>query len=442
MELIKTYDSNTDSNSESDTVNSLSNRQIRSVYLITYSQADITTFPTRESFANAVTEKFASKPGITVINWVCCREQHKKTGEHYHLALKLNKVKRWLGIKQEFQRDFNVVLHFSDGHSNYFSAYRYVTKSDKDFVLSENHPDLSNPPRTMQASQKRKGDNSDVPPKKVIKRLSNTDISTIVLSKHIKTNQQLYALADLQKEEGKTDLYAFLLSRGEKKISDLLKMTWDIANSQENVVRQSKTRLEILSDHLIKCDCQWYESALQVLRRNDIPVAVFSESLKNLLQYGRGKYRNVMIVGPANCGKTFILKPVTEIYKCFLNPASSTFAWVGVQLCEAIFLNDFRWSQQIIPWHDFLLLLEGETVHLPAPKTHFSEDITLTSHLPIFATSGNEIKYGSSKGNCDRENEMMAVRWNVFQFHYVMTEEEQKIIPPCKHCFAKLVLQQ
>lgn len=71
-----------------------------------------------------------------------------------------------------------------------------------------------------------------------------------------------------------------------------------------------------------------------------------------------------MIVGPANCGKTFILKPLTVMFKTFCNPASGSFACVGVQDAECIFLNDFRWSPTVIPWHDFLLMLEGHIVHL------------------------------------------------------------------------------
>ena len=81
-----------------------------------------------------------------------------------------------------------------------------------------------------------------------------------------------------------------------------------------------------------------------------------------------------MIVGLANCGKTFILNPFGIIYNTFCNPACSSFAWVGAEDAECIFLNDFWWSQQIISWHDFLLMLEGQLVHLPALETHCAKD--------------------------------------------------------------------
>ena len=35
---------------------------------------------------------------------------------------------------------------------------------------------------------------------------------------------------------------------------------------------------------------------------------------------------------------------------------------VGADSAEVIVLQDFRWSREMIPWSDLLLLLEGETV--------------------------------------------------------------------------------
>ena len=55
-----------------------------------------------------------------------------------------------------------------------------------------------------------------------------------------------------------------------------------------------------------------------------------------------------MIVGPANCAKTFLLNPLNVIFNTFSNPASTRFAWVGAEQAECIFLNDFRWSPAVI----------------------------------------------------------------------------------------------
>jgi len=454
MDLIQVYNSDDSFIEHSESQDSqLDARQVRQVYLITYSQADTSIFPTRRSFANAVTKHFAT--GMTSVDqWVCCYEEHTKTGGwHYHLAIKLNKNKRWLAVKEAVQREYGVVLNFSNHHKNYYSAWQYVTKSDKESLQSDNHSDLSlqSSPRTSQASKrcitKRKQNKTRTTKKAKQKRLTNISVSDIIRNKNIKTKTELYALAEIQKQNGKLELCNFIINRNSKKIEDLINTTWDLKMSVSNLLRAKNSRLEILRDNLNKqcevgCSDQWYIRALETLERNEIPAYEFSNSILLALEKGRGKFRNVLTVGPANCGKTFLLKPLTKVFESFVNPASSTFAWVGVDNAEIIFLNDFRWSSQIIPWHDLLLLLEGESVHLPAPKTHFAKDILLQRDTPIFSTSSKEIQFIKSGVISERETEMMKVRWRVFQFNYRISESQQKELPPCARCFSKLILEQ
>ena len=111
-------------------------------------------------------------------------------------------------------------------------------------------------------------------------------------------------------------------------------------------------------------------------------VADFSQAVSDLLDNGRAKYRNVLTVGPANCGKTFMLKPLNLVFDCFNNPASTTFSWVGAEQAEVIVLNDFRWNSKLIEWSDLLNLLEGEPVHFATPKSHYAKDVLLDQYLP------------------------------------------------------------
>jgi len=223
-------------------------------------------------------------------------------------------------------------------------------------------------------------------------------------------------------------------------------MAWEMEDSEAKLERGSKSRLEILSTFLKEpcvdtCGGQWQLCAENVLERNGISKRVFCMAIHQLLEHGRGKHRNLLITGPANCAKTFMLLPLTKIYNSFSNPATSTFAWVGADEAQIMFLNDFRWCQQIIAWHDLLLLLEGELVHLPAPKTHFSRDLVISGTIPIFATSKQQLIYIKGSMMDDRETEMMAVRWRHFIFHSQISEGEQKKISPCGHCFAKMIYE-
>ena len=95
----------------------------------------------------------------------------------------------------------------------------------------------------------------------------------------------------------------------------------------------------------------------------------------------------------------------------FENPANDNYAWVGSEKEKVLLLNDCRWSKDLIPWHDILLSLEGETVKLPAQKNIFSENIVTSTDVTIFLTSKSSIKHrGSHNASDDRETEMMAAR--------------------------------
>ena len=156
---------------------------------------------------------------------------------------------------------------------------------------------------------------------------------------------------------------------------------------------------------------------------------------------GRGKWRNLMIAGPANCGKTFLLLPLTTIFKTFSNPATTTFAWIGVQDSGIIFLNDFCWSSEIIAWKDLLLLLDGQIVRFAAPKSQFARDIVLEKNTPAVAMSIAPIMHtGRCTSTSSRmEDDMMDSRWRVFEPRHQIPQSEQKEIPLFGRCFPELV---
>ena len=62
--------------------------KVRSVYLITYSQADLDKFQRRDSFARTVVEAFdETRSGLAdIVQWVCSQERHSSGGTHYHMV--------------------------------------------------------------------------------------------------------------------------------------------------------------------------------------------------------------------------------------------------------------------------------------------------------------------------------------------------------------------
>ena len=90
-------------------------------------------------------------------------------------------------------------------------------------------------------------------------------------------------------------------------------------NVRREIERESKTRMQLLRefcdvDCVVGCSGQWLECAKQTLERNNYETAVLTEDVRLLLQMGREIYRNILITGSANCGKSFILNPLTIVY--------------------------------------------------------------------------------------------------------------------------------
>ena len=325
-------------------------RQLRSVYLITYSQADVTRFATRDSFANAVLRAFDPTPA-RVVQYACSRESHADGGMHYHMAIKLDRNQRWLRVKRSLEAAHNIVVNFRGTHPNYYTAYRYVTKEDGNAVHSDDHPVLHNPPPTQAAlevltqGRGRKRKRAD--------RLTNFEVGEIVRANQLKTRLHILAFAEKQRADGKTDLAEFIFNRGKKNVDEIIATAWEMARAEAALERAQLRRIEILrqclnTDCVPGCNQQWLHQAEDILQRNQIEKDDFSAAVETLLTEGRGQYRNIMITGPTNCGKSFILQPLTKIYQIFSNPATTTYAWIGAAEAEVIHLNDFRWCQQVL----------------------------------------------------------------------------------------------
>ncbi|CAB4014680.1 hypothetical protein AC249_AIPGENE13320 [Paramuricea clavata] len=213
----------------------------RSIYFITYSQCGNSGL-SRQAFAQIILDAWNDSCLSRIIQWVVSEEMHQDGGKHFHMALKLDKKTRWLAVRNFLDMRHGIKVNFSDKHDNYFSAYKYVVKDDADYVLSDNHPDLTNAtaPRTTNASQKRKGTakNAGAATKKKKKRMAVYDVVRIIQTKGIKSRLELMALASKWQEQGKTDLAEFVSNRGPRVVNEALEtaheLTMAIGENKQN----------------------------------------------------------------------------------------------------------------------------------------------------------------------------------------------------------------
>lgn len=437
-------------------------------YLVTYSQCDLEKFPTRQSFGEMICREFnTGQSKVHVLHWACCRESHESEGYHYHCSVKLNGKKKWLMVRRNIERKHGIQVHFSNRHDHYISAYRYVKKDDPEVYHSPNHPDLTDvaSPRTSKCIRANRrnsikkaasrvaageaGPSCAKPQPTSRKRLlSPSDVGDFIVKKKIKSKLELYTEANKRKAEGETSLYDFIMTTRDCSLEEIISKAWDLHNAPLAFVKSLIPRMDVIREAAgkpcISEECHWLQSALSLLDLNGISHLDFALALRTLLTKGRGKGRNIMLLGPSDCAKTHLLKPLKVLFagQIFDNPSSGgKFSWLEAENKEIFILNDFRWEKELIPWKDLLLLLEGETTRLPTPKNFRLKDILIDTDVPIFATAGEKVEYRGPYNTLNKmENTMMDNRWNYIQFTYVIPKERQRDFPPCGPCFAKLVL--
>ena len=115
-------------------------------------------------------------------------------------------------------------------------------------------------------------------------------------------------------------------------------------NAKATLEREKTSRMQVLEKARLSscvdgCDMEWYICSHDILQKNSINPYAYADAIRDLLIHGRGKFRNTMITGPGNCGKTFMLKPLEIIYHAFSNPANDKYAWVGADNAVVIILQ-------------------------------------------------------------------------------------------------------
>ena len=152
---------------------------------------------------------------------------------------------------------------------NYFGAYIYVCKSDRDVLHSDSRPDLNNVVQYSTANASNRRERNE---KKEKKKLTNLNVMMIIRSKGIKDETVLLALADENYDKGHTAPMEYLANTPERKYKALIAKVWKIAASRGEVQRQQTSRME----QIWVAVTLWMEMGQEVLTKNHINANVFA----------------------------------------------------------------------------------------------------------------------------------------------------------------------
>ena len=148
MQFIREYESSSSSSSETELLGS---RDLRQIYLITYSQPNLQKFPTRKSFAETIVKSFTTTTN-SVVQWCCAKRPTNAPGSLSH-GDQAKRDQTLVALTKYLIDKYGISVHFSSVYANYYTAWKYGTKEDAQYEESEGHPDLSPCPSTIRAHE-------------------------------------------------------------------------------------------------------------------------------------------------------------------------------------------------------------------------------------------------------------------------------------------------
>ena len=146
------------------------------------------------------------------------------------------------------------------------------------------------------------------------------------------------------------------------------------------------------------------------------------------------------ITGPANCGKTFILDCLQVSNKTLVSPATCSYAWLGMEETEVIFLNDFYYTPAILLGMTRSCCWKVTSSTLLCPQLHMLKTSKLQCNTPVYATLKPFIVVIKGTIIDERETEMMDVGWRKYHFFHQIPISSQTTVTPCGFCFARFLL--
>ena len=323
---------------------------VQKTYLLTFSNLDPSNAPTRETILETVLQAFGAAgygSDVCVTHACVFRETHGSGQWHFHVPTALSHPCRWVGWKKELSKA-GYIAHFAnmaiDDHSKhrkmqYAHMLRYLwlpsdkkglSALDKDPLLwcsgGRKHPpllDAINGVLDSTAIEEKVAERflqrwsagkrgpckfSDLELWPIVKELGLTADDPVLLAK----------LLQHGRNSGNERLLNYLF-RTNNTIREKVAMCCTL-ESCDRVIADSQTttwkRVTAALGRQCCCDRTWAPAAREILRNNNIEEGKLCQHLRQALMLGMQKKGDaVCFTGSGNEGKSFILKPLREIFQ-------------------------------------------------------------------------------------------------------------------------------
>ena len=385
---------------------------------------------------------------IELLETVCFAEPHASGKLHLNLLVRAKRPYRWLRVAQRLLQHHKVYVGFGENirswaegvvYGRVASEHKGPESLDHNYVQSHHagEPvplDQFLPRRWQQQGFVRQT------------RLSTLKFHDLCVEHGIGSEDELWAKAAELNDQGDRALLAFVLDNDASAcFAKVLRAT----GAKQKLRRATLTREQILDEHLAaeKCTCDseghCHTLMKEILRNNGLD-GTFQKAVLGSLRAGRAKKRNLCLLGPADCGKSFLFKGVRGLLRTYERPDSGSYQLEDLLGTEVVFLNDFEYdvaAKEWMPWAYFKDFLEGSSVKVAVPKTRGGNQVFKGS-APVFLTAPEEVTLKKQGREVRSETLQMQKRICYFNLSWeIPAERRQEIVQMCFQCAARLYLE-
>lgn len=423
-----------------------------------YSRVEVKDF-----FLGALASTQASREqSLAFTSMAVFQERHASGEIHYHVALLGDKSFRFPALKRQLLAAHGLASHWSgktDGYAGCI-AYCYLPSPAKPVeeldptpeLWPSTHPPLSEASRGIVSAQNlgalREEKRRERAAKgKAEQRVREVDLWPIIIRENIMPDEvSAEKLMAYAKRSGGRALVEFCFANWDK-LPAIVAKSWKTEKVEDLVAVAAQSRKEILEEACnASCTCggQWAEFAHSILCQNGHNPAEWCKAVTDSLLTGRSKGNLVCHAGfEGNEGKSFLLRPLPLVFgedNVFVTPPKSAFPLLGLEKARVVWLDDWRFNEDIVSWAVQLLWFEGASFVIARPQNLFSGHLRYVKDDPIFITT-LQADLQSLKGKLKQGDlDMMVKRLKVFEFKRKVSIPSQ-VAKGCSSCFALFLLE-
>ena len=310
-------------------------------------------------------------------------------------------------------------------HDGYVLMYEYVRKPsarkplqelDAEPFLSPLHP-RDEPLAALLAVGRRAATANAGRGQESRKRERAPPLFEVVRAQGVRTAEQFREYAAKEASAGRTAL-AELCTRQGHKLEEAVSNAWAVLDAPKNALEAKLSLTDKLrrSAAELPCSCGgvWEQGAKGILANNNIDAAEFAQAILRALRVGAKRGCNVACVGVAGCGKSALLEPLEQVFRCAAKPqAGSTFPLASALKCELLLWQDYAHHEGTLSFTDLLAFVVGEGLDVRLP----GKNVKHHNRAPVFFTGRTAIRSKVADPDAAHElNRMMNERFTTFVF--------------------------